>query len=141
MECSVRLPEVSKNNKGETSQDRTAERIIDAWLKQFASVVKDARENKKLKQEALDVVSRKSLSDIENHNTDWQIRTFLRILIALDIDVWKFFGGVERNAPRWRIDQQVVHDMIDEIWSSNREDLTISVIKTVEGLHSQLRRS
>lgn len=117
--------------------------VAKGWVGKIALTVTDIRKTKDIKQDAIidaSGVSRKSLSALENAKTDFRISMLVRTLLALDVDIWALFGGARENAPKRPIEQQVLHDKLDDLINSPDPSIHTAVISMIEQLHPRTKR-
>lgn len=100
-----------------------------AWAYKIGRTVAELREKKDLKQEVVARASgmgRKTLSDLENGNRAFTIDSLISVLRAMDVDIWQLFGGKPDGLKR-PIEYEVMHDMLDGIIATKREELIFSI--------------
>lgn len=86
-----------------------------AWLKKIGLKISELREQRGWSQDALATsigVHRNTIINLENANKSTGIEILVKCLVAMDVDLWKFFGGAAKAAPAEPIELQIIIDQL-----------------------------
>lgn len=91
---------------------------VQAWTKKVGQAVAKHRDELGWSQDALAAaagVTRTTVIGLENGNRSVGLDAILRCLLAMNVDIWKLFGGPAKQAPQIPIDQSIVLDQLKEL--------------------------
>lgn len=98
-----------------------SDKDVTAWIEAIGRAVRKQRDSKGFNQEGVaDAagLSRKTLSNLENGSHSATMDTFVRALIASEVDLWKLFGGRMSLAPKAGIQRHAVIALARDILES-----------------------
>lgn len=91
---------------------------VQAWTKKVGQAVAKHRDDLGWSQDALAAaagVTRTTVIGLENGSRSVGLDVILRCLLAMNLDIWKLFGGSVKHAPQLPVDQAVVLDQLKEL--------------------------
>ncbi len=104
-------------------------KLLEAWALTVGRTVAAIRERRSLSQDGLATsagLSRGTISHIENGSEGASIGALIACLLALGEDIWSIFGGKSSTRPN-KIEDRILHDLIDEIVAKRSDQLTAAV--------------
>ena len=110
-------------------------------MTKIGSTIRERRDKKSWNQDGLARaanLSRKTVSDLENASRAYGIDSLIDSMLALEVDPWTFFGGPVRKRPTRRIEYEVLHEALDRILKTEREELIGTVSTFLARLSSSV---